>query len=318
MSETLENQAIKVYSADDVYGNQEKPAPQTNESETDAQEASGEKSEAQNTVNEESEDQGENGEGEEQESEASEDDAKDESGEPREKEQKGFGKRISKLVKKNQNMSKELEYWKEQAMAAKGQKPEAAERKSAPEGDKEPNPNDFESYEEFQRASIEYGAKKALGPALDEIKKMLGGSKSESEAEKASKTFEKRAKDFAKDHKDYAEAMKALSGIEVDQSVEQAILLSDHGPALLYELGKNPDLAEEIAELPPILQFKEIVKLEQKIEARKTAAPKTTKAPPPPKPVGSKSEGKKSIYDPSLSQAEYERLRREQIRAKQA
>lgn len=302
---TLENSG-------DVSGNQEKPAPQSS-GETGEQ-TSDETSEARKAASEDAKEA--DSEGDEQESEAEGNDAKDENGEPRGKEQKGFGKRISKLVKKNQNLSQELEYWKNQAIGAHSGKEQAGSQKAAQsKEDARPRADDFDSYEDYQVALSAYGARKALGAELDEIKKTLTGSKTESEAEKASKAFDKRTKEFVKEHKDYAEVLQALSGIEVDKSVEQAIVLSEHGPALLYELGNNPDLAESIAELPPVLQFKEIVKLEQKIEARKNAAPKTTKAPPPPKPVGAKSEGKKSIYDSNLSFAEYERIRKEQLKS---
>lgn len=289
---------------------QENPAPQTS-GETIVK-AKGETSEA----HDKSDDAKDQGDGE-QKSDAEGDDAKDENGEPREKEQKGFGKRISKLVKKTQTLSQELEYWKKQAIESQSGKEQAGSQKAAQsKQDARPQAEDFESYEDYQVALSSYGARKALGAELDEIKRTLNGTKTESSEEKALKSFEKRTKEFAKEHKDYADVIQSLDGISVHKNVEQAITLSEYGPQLLYELAKNPDLAEEIADLPPILQFKEIVKLEQKIEARRNAAPKTTKTPAPPNPVGAKSEGKRSIYDSNLSFAEYERIRKEQLKSR--
>ena len=184
-----------------------------------------------------------------------------------------------------------------------------------------PHPDDFESWEDYEAARISYYSNKAVReatqPLLEEIKK-LSGAKAETEAQKVFKTFEKRQKEFAKTHSDYMDVVSNLEGIHVDASVEQAIVHSALGPEILYELGKNPDLAEEIAELPPHLQLKEIGKLEAKIEARleakKLAAAKPTKAPPPPNPVGQKSDGRKSIDDPNLSTLEFFTLRNEQER----
>jgi hypothetical protein len=311
MSETLGG-ATEITAAE-LFGTQtEKPAPEAKPSDETL-----ENSEAQST--EPDEDAKEtSGEGDETKDEKADTDESSDEDQPKGEKQKGFGKRISKLVKKNQNLSQELEYWKTQAMGAQSGKTQStAAAGKAVEGnqDARPKADDYESYEDYQIALGEYSARKAFAPAFDELKKSLG-PKTEPEADKIAKAFEKRTKDFVKEHKDYSEAVQSLAGIDVDKSVERAIVESDHGPALLYELGKNPDLAEEIAELPPHRQLKEIGKLEAKIEARleaKKATPlKTTKAPAPPNPVGSKSEGKKQVSDPNVSTIDFFKLRNEE------
>lgn len=64
--------------------------------------------------------------------------------------------------------------------------------------------------------------------------------------------------------------------------MREAILESDDGPALAYHLGKNPDLAEKIASLPPIAAARELGRLEAKLAREREQPPVISKAPPPP------------------------------------
>ena len=112
--------------------------------------------------------------------------------------------------------------------------------------------------------------------------------------------------------------------VEVPHYVSELFITSEHGPALMYELAKNTKELERISKLSPIQAALEIGKLEAKItSSSKSAAPsvekKATKAPAPIDPVGGKGGSvKKSLSDPNLSQAEYEKLRREQMKAASA
>jgi len=70
----------------------------------------------------------------------------------------------------------------------------------------------------------------------------------------------------------------------------QSIQASDNGPEVAYHLGANPREAERISRLSPIMQAKEI----GKIEAQLTANPpvkKTSNAPAPISPVSARSSG---------------------------
>lgn len=70
----------------------------------------------------------------------------------------------------------------------------------------------------------------------------------------------------------------------------ETIRASDQGPDVLYHLGSNPAEAARIARLSPLLQAKEI----GRIEAALASAPpvkRTTSAPPPISPVTPTSNG---------------------------
>lgn len=83
--------------------------------------------------------------------------------------------------------------------------------------------------------------------------------------------------------------------LKVTDVMAQAIQASDIGPDVIYHLGSNPKEAARIAQLPPILQAKEI----GRIEAALADAPpvrKTTTAPAPIAPVTARTTGS-AAYD---------------------
>ena len=78
--------------------------------------------------------------------------------------------------------------------------------------------------------------------------------------------------------------------LPITSDMAQAIQYSDIGPDLAYHLGANPKEAERISRLPPILQAKEIGKLEAKL-ATNPPVKKTTSAPTPISPITARSTG---------------------------
>jgi hypothetical protein len=73
--------------------------------------------------------------------------------------------------------------------------------------------------------------------------------------------------------------------LRVTTAMAQTIQASDLGPDIAYYLGSNPKEADRIARLSPILQAKEIGKLEAKLVTDPPVVRKSTKAPDPIAPV---------------------------------
>lgn len=78
--------------------------------------------------------------------------------------------------------------------------------------------------------------------------------------------------------------------LPITDVMAQSIQASDIGPEVAYHLGVNPKEAERIARLPPILQAKEIGKIEAKLAADPPVK-KMTSAPTPISPVTARSTG---------------------------
>lgn len=124
----------------------------------------------------------------------------------------------------------------------------------------------------------------------------------------------------AKKHTDYMDALKDLSA-EVGSFVERngapspfmdvVLEVSDKPAELLYHLGKNPDIAADLADLSPIKLAKRLARIESELTDK--ATPKTSNAPKPLEPV--KGKASDSELGPGLSDAEWFKRREAQLKA---
>jgi hypothetical protein len=116
------------------------------------------------------------------------------------------------------------------------------------------------------------------------------------------------------------EFIEEYGDINFSPALEESILHSEVGPAVVYELAKNKKELDRINSLPPLAAAREFGKLEAKLlaksESPKEEIKKQTKAPKPIEPVGGKSGGaiRRSVYDENLPFKEYVALRRESMR----
>ena len=78
--------------------------------------------------------------------------------------------------------------------------------------------------------------------------------------------------------------------LPITDTMAQTIQLSDIGPDVVYYLGSNPKEAQRISQLPPLLQAREIGKIESKI-ADNPPVKKTSNAPAPITPVTARANG---------------------------
>lgn len=78
--------------------------------------------------------------------------------------------------------------------------------------------------------------------------------------------------------------------LPVTETMAQTIQASDNGPDVIYYLGSNPKEAERIARLSPLLQAREIGKIEANLGSNPPAK-KTSTAPAPIAPVTARTSG---------------------------
>ena len=131
---------------------------------------------------------------------------------------------------------------------------------------------------------------------------------------------EEKARDKYDDFEDVVYNPK----LRITDVMAESIQSSDNGPDLAYWLGSNPKEAERIARLSPILQAKEIGKIEVRL-ADNPPVKKSTSAPTPISPVTARSSGSPShdTTDPrsikSMTTSEWiEAERKRQIRKYEA
>jgi len=241
--------------------------------------------------------------------------------EERPKKKGGFQRRIDKLNARYSAAQAEIEHWKTVALksgADDSRKPEPkADLSKSVQPDGKPVADNFESHAEYVEALTDWKLEQRLKARdAEEQRRSL-----EAEQQRAQREHFERVQTFAKQHDDFEEALSDVDDIPVSAAFQELIVTSDQGPALMYELAKNRKEYERIAQLSPLACARELGKIETRIAARASEAsakkpePKTTKAPKPIEPVGgSKGTVQKSLDDPDLSFAEYERMRREQMK----
>lgn len=94
----------------------------------------------------------------------------------------------------------------------------------------------------------------------------------------------------ARDKYDDFEQVAYNPNLPVTEAMAQSIQASDIGPDVLYWLGSNPNEAARISRLNPILQAKEIGKIEASMSSNPPVR-KTSTAPAPIAPVTARSNG---------------------------
>jgi len=250
-------------------------------------------------------------------------------------ENKGIRKKINKMTKKLSDKDREIEQLrarlsmqnqgKNQASHQESEEPKVETQKQNAEANGKPiapRMSDFESLEDYEASRDEYQEKLADWK-YDQRETTKAKQSAE---EKAKSEFLTKIQEFQKDHPDFEDTIiKADSKVQTLFHVQEAIRNSDVPAAVMYELAKNTSEIERINKLTFAQAAIEIGKIEFRLsqetseESKEVEQPKQkiTKAPAPIAPIGKGSAPiKKTIFDPDLPFAEYEKLRREQIKAK--
>ena len=248
--------------------------------------------------------------------EGDEESSDEESLEARPKKKSGTQRRIEKLVKQRAKAEEEREYWRQEALKSQGktQEPPKVEVKATTEG--KPSADTFETHEDYILALAEWKADEKIKAAKDQERQ----EKLKAEQETRTTAFQGKVQEFKKAHDDFDDVITDVDDIPMSLAVSQAILDSEDGPALMYELAKKPEEYARICALPALAAARAIGRFEAGLaksseEKKPEVKTKTTKAPPPARPVSATSaNGKKTLHEvaESGSQAEYDRMRAEQ------
>jgi hypothetical protein len=195
------------------------------------------------------------------------------------KPEKGLTKRIDELTRYRREAERERDYWRELAMQNNDQ------RSKLPEQVEQEPPRTLEDFEydeaKYQQYILEKAVQEAQRGAVTEAERVLNERQQQQEIQAKHQQFQNRENKYADTIDDYWQVARN-DDVPVSQAMAEAITDSPDGPAVLYYLGKNPDIASMIAGLPPQSAAREIGKIEAKLT---TQAASTSKAPPPAKKI---------------------------------
>ena len=100
-------------------------------------------------------------------------------------------------------------------------------------------------------------------------------------AQRRHEAFQERVNEVRDRLPDFDQVVHA--NVPISNAAADLIAESEYGPQIAYHLGKNIDLAERIAAMPPHLQGREIARIEQQVSV---PLRKVSNAPNPPPRVG--------------------------------
>ena len=136
----------------------------------------------------------------------------------------------------------------------------------APESNQKPTPDNFKDAFEYAEALADWSAEQALVRREQEVKQ----KEVEAKREKVISTWQQKLEATKAELPDY-EDMVASSTVTVNDTVRDAILESEVGPRILYELASDDEMAEKLSTMTTSSALKLIGKLEAQFE--KTEAP---------------------------------------------
>ena len=147
-----------------------------------------------------------------------------------------------------------------------------------------PAPDDFESAQQYAEALAEQKAQELL-------------ARREAEAQQAAllESYKDREEEARDRYEDF-EQVAYNPSLPVTDVMAQAIQASDIGPEVIYYLGSNPKEASRISRLPPVLQAKEIGKIEVNLTSNPPVK-NTSTAPAPLAPVTATRSNSGPRYD---------------------
>ena len=225
-------------------------------------------------------------------------------------------KRIDQLTGKNYALTEDRDYWRNEAL--KKQEPEKVETPvEAPVTPKLADfDHDMEAYAEalgeYTQKSVEFAKGQAVTEIQDSATQATEKKSEQDQQDARIEAFTEKQSEFAKEHEDFNEIVGNPT-LHITQRMTDVILEMENGPAVIYELGLHPEVAHSIAQKNPVSIALELAKIESNL-GKKAPSAKTSDAPEPPSTIsGGRSTVNKSIDDPTLSDAEFKKMRLKQI-----
>lgn len=218
---------------------------------------------------------------------------------------------------KAERLARENEELRQRLAAAEGKqsadpsagKPEAAKAGKPQLSEFLAKHDDYNSaHEAYTEALIEYQS---------DLREQERASKEQArKAKEAEETvltaWEKRQNEFKSKTADYDDVLEDVADVQLSDAFGRALIESEAGPKLAYELSKDRAELERIAKLSPLAQVRELGKLEARFTSEPTPKPKpkVSAAPDPIKPVGPRSGVDKKPLTEVDDFSEYEKRRK--------
>ena len=217
-----------------------------------------------------------------------------EAGETQHKKQNGFQKRVAKLAQ-------DRDFYRDEAEQLRQ---ELAKFKTTTSS--EPKLDDFESYNDWQDALVDYKAEQKAARKLEEAAhhKVMEGRVQE---------YQKSFKELEAKYEDFHDVLAMTNSEELFKSSDVQDFCLDAGAEFVYKLLQDEGQIERLEKMSPARRLAELGKLEDKFKSPK----KTTSAPAKVSNLsGSAATGEKKAQDVAHDYTQWKIAREKELAAK--
>ena len=223
---------------------------------------------------------------------------------------KGVQKRIDELTHNWRSAERDRDYWRD--LAVRNQSPDNPQPKQQIAQQAAPPPTlEGVGFDEavYQQKMVEW-VQGNIEAQFQAREQQAQQQTAEIERQQRHSAFQQKAGTFAAKAADYYDVAHNPS-LPVSDVMADAITQMDDGPQVLYHLGKNPQEAARISQLPANLQALELGRLEARLSLPQ---PKTaSNSPPPIKPLNAGGESVTKSPD-EMTTKEWLEWRNKQLR----
>lgn len=197
------------------------------------------------------------------------------------------------------------------------ERPDLTTETDTPDATTRPDQSKFETYEAFQEALVDWKVSQRLSAHEREQSARVEAERKQQGRREAVAAHTARIDAFREAHPDFDTVIEQAKDLPVTPPMQDTVLHSEHGPALMYHLCQNPEECDRIAQMHPRDAIKEIGRLEAQLDVAQTTGPTpkaepVTKAPRPIKPVGGGVTASTVPLD-QMNYQDYKRARERQI-----
>jgi hypothetical protein len=205
--------------------------------------------------------------------------------------------------------------WRQEQNAREALERELAALRTPPQPRAAPKPEDFQDYEQFDRAQTQHIADETYRSHRIAEQQQAAAARAQAEQDAVLRAHQDRIAQAKAELPDFEATVN--KPIPISPELRHSILESDIGPHIAYHLGKHPEEAERLSQLAGSAALREIGKLEARLESALASskpgpaqAVNYEPAPAPIKPVGGGATATKLPLDhPDVSFKEYEQRR---------
>lgn len=189
-------------------------------------------------------------------------------------------KRIDRMTARDAQRERELAELREQI----------AKVQPKTEQSGEPKEDQFNTIEDYLIAKGRYEERQEIAKERAEAEQRQKAEEYQKTILEKQQVFEAKEAEFRKEVPDYDDKVGAVNeflryadpkSIQV-QAFRDFVMDSDNPAAVLYNLGVNPDLMDDLAKMHPVKMIRELTKLEIQAASAPKKEPKATATPPSP------------------------------------